>query len=442
MKPNIFLLTIDSIRGSKFFGKEKSSHTPNLDNIIKNGLFFDTSIASSDQTGTSLASIFTGKFPMNSGVTQFNFNFNFETFFDKLENLDYNLYSCITDLAMFKKFTKNFTDNLEYEYGGVNSYPHLDNELGSKIFKRFFENHMAEPWFFYCHLMDLKDPEVLSKEFDNEKFGNTTYDRNISALDIWIGKFLKQLDLTNTLFVITTDHGEYVPNNTNNIEQSMRKVSNVAKKVGFLNSIGKKPFSKSIKFARKMKQKQNDNLSPHEKRNYTLKRAGTELFDDLVKVPLLFIGCGINKNKMVSSQVRHVDIFPTIFELLDLPLSDVSLDGISNVSKYNDSDSIELPCYIETGSLNPKILGKTIGVRTSNYKYFRSRDNPTENIHLYDLQNDPNEDHNLSDEIKIQKMELILKNFLNKSENTLSSDLSDEESKLVEEELRKFGYID
>ena len=138
MKPNIFLLTIDSIRGDRLYGKEKTSHIPNFDYIIQNGLFFNTSIASSDQTGTSLASIFTGKFPINSEVTQFNFNFNFETFFDKLDQLGYNLYSCITDLTMFKKITKNFTDNFEYEYGGTNSYPHLDNKLGSQILKQFF----------------------------------------------------------------------------------------------------------------------------------------------------------------------------------------------------------------------------------------------------------------------------------------------------------------
>ena len=75
MKPNIFLLTIDSVREDRFYGQKKTAVTPNFDYILKNGVYCEQNIATSDQTGTSLASIFTGKYPMNSEVTQFNFNF-------------------------------------------------------------------------------------------------------------------------------------------------------------------------------------------------------------------------------------------------------------------------------------------------------------------------------------------------------------------------------
>ena len=114
MKPNIFLLTIDSVRADRFYGPKKSAITPNFDHIIRNGLFFTHCITPSAQTGTSLASIFTGKYPVSSGVTQHSFNFDFTTFFDELEKLGYNLYSCVTDLLMLKKITKNFKHNLEY----------------------------------------------------------------------------------------------------------------------------------------------------------------------------------------------------------------------------------------------------------------------------------------------------------------------------------------
>ena len=130
---------------------------------------------------------------------------------------------------------------------------------------------MDEPWVFYCHLMDLKDPTVSTKNFDDKRFGKAAYDKNLSALDVWIGKFLECIDLTNTLFVITADHGEYVTSSSNNLEKSIRKISNVGKKFGFLESIGKKPFAASLKIARKMKQKQAEHLTPFEKRNYFLR---------------------------------------------------------------------------------------------------------------------------------------------------------------------------
>ena len=39
-KPNIFFLLIDSFRADKFYGKEKTSVTPNLDSLIKEGVYF------------------------------------------------------------------------------------------------------------------------------------------------------------------------------------------------------------------------------------------------------------------------------------------------------------------------------------------------------------------------------------------------------------------
>ena len=441
MKPNIFLLTIDSVRADRFYGPKKSAITPNFDHIIRNGLFFTHCITPSDQTGTSLASIFTGKYPVSSGVTQHNFNFDFTTFFDELEKLGYNLYSCVTDLLMLKKITKNFKHNLEYVYSGANSYPHLDNDLGSKILKNFLNKKMDEPWMFYCHLMDLKDPTVSTKNFDDKKFGKTAYDKNLSVLDTWIGKFLEYIDLTNTLFVITTDHGEYVTSTSSRLEKSIRKTSEGGKKFGFLESIGKKPFSTSIKFARKMQQKQVENLEPSEKRNYFLKRDGA-IFDDLVKVPLLLIGYGIKEPKIISSQVRHVDIFPTIFELIGLPITNSSIDGKSCVSTYKGIESDELTAYIESASNDPKKSGAVIGVRTPNYKYFRSRYDSKKNVNLYDLQKDPKEEHNILNAELIKKMEEKLSYFIEKSKSVKENKINEDEEAELEKELQKMGYID
>ena len=84
-----------------------------------------------------------------------------------------------------------------------------------------------------------------------------------------------------------------------------------------------------------------------------------------------------------------------------------------------------------------------VGIRTSEYKYFRSRKSSKENIHLYDLQNDPLEENNLA-KINLElvkNMELILSNFLVKLNINASEELSDEESRIVESELKRLGYM-
>ena len=82
-----------------------------------------------------------------------------------------------------------------------------------------------------------------------------------------------------------------------------------------------------------------------------------------------------------------------------------------------------------------------IGIRTSNYKYFRSRNNPQENVNLYDLRNDPTEENNIHDNSVIKKMEDILLDIISKSKSSEENKITDEEAKKLEEELRKMGYV-
>ena len=118
-------------------------------------------------------------------------------------------------------------------------------------------------------------------------------------------------------------------------------------------------------------------------------------------------------------------------------------DGESLVPLLNGESNKSNPVYIETASVTKdEMLGKVVGVRTSEYKYFRSRKSPKEKIHLYDLKNDPLEENNLSKinpEI-VKNMELILSNFLVKL-NVNVSEPDDEESRLIESELKRLGYM-
>ena len=142
------------------------------------------------------------------------------------------------------------------------------------------------------------------------------------------------------------------------------------------NVIGKRRFEKKKKMG---------NLQSSDERNFHLSRASLELFDDLVKVPLLFIGYGIKKQRNISTQTRHVDIFPTIFDIINQEITDTSIDGMSLMPLINDQKFDEIPAYIETGSPNPKEKGKVLGIRTSEYKYFRSRNDSRKNVNLYNL---------------------------------------------------------
>ena len=89
-----------------------------------------------------------------------------------------------------------------------------------------------------------------------------------------------------------------------------------------------------------------------------------------------------------------------------------------------------------------KEFGYLVGIRTSKYKYNRSIDNPKQNVFLYDLQKDPKEEKNIADEHAdiVNEYENILKNCLSQTQNE-EEKLEKSETKIVEEELRRLGYI-
>ena len=107
---------------------------------------------------------------------------------------------------------------------------------------------------------------------------------------------------------------------------------------------------------------------------------------------------------------------------------------------------IEEPAYLEntifaTDTQSPI---PCIGIRTSNYKYFREHNNIQKNIHLYDLRNDPLEENNLADQNQniVKKMEKLLSEIREKLQaNFEETPLTDEETKKIEAELKKLGYI-
>ena len=210
MKPNIFFLTIDSLRADKTFGNTKTSLTPNIDNLIKKGTYFIQAISSADGTGITLGSLFTGCYPFTTGLTHFKFNPNAVTYFQKFKNNGYHTCATIPDISFLLKFTEKVDEKDPYVYDNRRSWLKLNGGIGQQIINRL-EGMPKTPWLYYIHLQDLHSPFFIPKEFDSKKYGESDYERMISSIDLWIGKFLEKIDLSNTVVIISADHGDPIP---------------------------------------------------------------------------------------------------------------------------------------------------------------------------------------------------------------------------------------
>lgn len=451
MYQNIFLLIIDSFRSDKFYGQTLSSKIPNISKLVQEGTYFSQTISAADATILSWSSIFTSKFPFKTGIRSARFNkLNKEivTCFDILKNFNYSFYGYLPKLSETVGLFPNFrNDDYLFDF-----YQGITNGLGDKIINLLESNKMKEPWFFISHAMDLHSPIQISEKFDNDHYGDTYYDRKISEIDFWIGKILKKIDLSNTLLIVTSDHGDYIKSiKKNNLlidfhsnAQTEITVSKIAGKVpNFLKPMKDKMFVLKERYIqeKKLKTISKLNLKPHEKRSLMSGKADTEhfLFDEKIRVPLLFVGKKVPKDFLVHQQVCTVDIFPTIFDMLDIRTK-IDFDGTSLNPLLEGQKIHEKPAYIES---NPLVLTESndvIGIRTSQYKYFRDKDDPKKRVHLFDLITDPNEDENIFHNAKIvSEMEEILQVIL--KNNPIDDSSNNEESEEIEEELRKLGYL-
>ena len=241
------------------------------------------------------------------------------------------------------------------------------------------------------------------------------------------------------------DHGEKIPVDDKDITKFEPKLESVTK-LGrnalpkFSHNLGGKflyGFRKSVA-SFKINQA-NKGLSSYQKRS-RLPHFSMSLYDEIVRVPLIFSWFGIS-TKSITMQVGSVDIFPTIADLLKQPLT-IKLDGNSLFPFFNNRVIPENPIYLHTMPHQEMKNEDSVGIRTSTHKFFRHARKPGKNTHLFNLENDPFENFNISDDFPniISNMEEILQKY-NEDESVTQNEVLDEEEEKISKELKKLGYM-
>ena len=128
-------------------------------------------------------------------------------------------------------------------------------------------------------------------------------------------------------------------------------------------------------------------LTEYEKRNLLClynKNSFNILYDELVRIPLLFMGANVPQNRIIKNQVSTRDILPTLIDMLQLD-QNITTDGNSLFSLIKGKVIDEKPIFIQSSFPMEKESGYLVGIRTSKYKYNRSIDNSKQNVFLYNL---------------------------------------------------------
>ncbi len=228
---NVVVITMDTTRFDHlgFNGYPKDT-TPFLDSLAADAVLFDGAYATSSWTAPSTASIFTGLYPNQHGITAGYFFYQrassqdaevhlnkipaaVQTLPEMMRAAGYRTYGAADNLNICERvgFTRGF-DRFEtwvYE-GGARMNAQLDEWRDELV-------DGDRPFFLYLQYMDPHKPYHLQEPYYQLE-GTVAaqyvkpaarYDSEIAYLDSLIRDIYAKLELDeNTLLILTADHGE------------------------------------------------------------------------------------------------------------------------------------------------------------------------------------------------------------------------------------------
>jgi arylsulfatase A-like enzyme/uncharacterized protein HemY len=388
---NVLLITIDTLRADwlSCYGSEHLD-TPNIDTLSERGVLFLRAFANTSTTLPSHTNILLGTTPPYHGVHD-NVNFvvqeKFLTLAEYLKDHDYSTGAFIGAFPLHAKFGLN---------QGFDTY---DDEMDRLPFQDFIsEERKGEividralswlkkrhsPWFLWIHCWDPHNPYKPPEPYLTQ-YKEHPYTGEVAYVDLVLGRFFSYLEENNlfeeTLVIFTGDHGE--------------------------------------------------SLGQHGEKTH-----GFFAYNTTIWIPLIIASPGFEK-RQVEQYVSHIDIFPTVCDILNLEKPSF-LQGVSLVPVLKGKKVPQRHIYFE--SLHPYYRKGWAPLRGFVFNKEKYTSSPIPE--LYDLGADFDEKNNLAAKRKLDRFEKRLEKIMSdyiSPESQRAEERLDNESL---EKLRSLGYI-
>lgn len=466
MKKNIVLITADSLRPDRLGCYDYQRNTsPNINKLTEKGVIFKRAISTGSST-YSLSSIFSGTYPLMYGGYRFiererpmiadffssknyrtlgihsnpflSSNYNFHRGYDSYLNLLHDttekkavksgIRKLLVDRLSSNKFiyrlTRSLYRKINYMVGRIYD-PRVDGMMVNKVACKWLDN-IDNSFFIWLHYMDTHSPfyppgwalkEIglegisnkmqirarnemsdNSEDMDTEtvKLLSDLYDAEIYFFDSVICNLIEEFksrDLWDeTYFVITADHGE-------------------------------------------------------EFNEHGIVGHPTQLYDELLHVPLIITGGDISKRVSIKRTVSMVDLSPTMIELAGFTADDIpeNMCGTSLMplirgrENYKISEPLSEISHVR-GDLQIKPEHLQVALTTDKWKFIENIGN--NKIELYNLEEDPGEKINLAEKNEKVKNKLAsrVKKHLEENINMEFRDFDYSEDE-IRQNLKDLGYL-
>jgi arylsulfatase A-like enzyme/Flp pilus assembly protein TadD len=391
---NVLLITIDTLRPDRLSCySDEHIQTPEIDRLAEKGVLFLKAFAHTPTTLPSHTNILLGTTPLHHGVHD-NQNFivrdEFLTLAEHLKSSGYATGAFVGAFPLDSRFglTQGF-DVYDDNYGSKNyqefSYVERPAEVVVQKAMDWLENQ-NKPWFLWIHCFDPHQQYNPPEPFKTE-YKDAPYNGEVAYVDQELGKlfaYLKknQSDKT-TLVIFTGDHGE---------------------------SLGQHGESTHGYFA----------------------------YNSTLWIPLIILSPGM-KPAVVDQNVCHVDIYPTVCDILGVQKPDfcqgISLEPVLEGKKMKDLDSRTI--YFESlYAYYSRGWAPLTGVIRKDVKYM---DSPIPE--LYDLTNDFDEKINLAEDENLDGYESALEELMEEQSYSGRTSASLKIDREALDKLKSLGYI-
>jgi len=349
---NIILICIDALRFdcigleknktlvSQYISKQ-AIRTPVIDSIAEKGVRFSQTITTSSYTTSSHASLFTGLNPPGHGLREFfgkTLRKNKVTLAEVLKNNGYRtVHSCEFPYSHLVGLSKG----VEHQFHG------RDNKLFEFLKKRRKENI-----FLFAHFFDIHDPYGYC---ENEIYPGYN--------DDYFNNFEKLKKMAN----VPCEGEKPYRKEYRDILKHYYKASDFsALFTEYVNGIKKfdngrfRIFMENLKALGMLENTLLILFSDHgEGPCQSHFGHGADLYDGIIRIPLMMVYPGTFPDDLeVNSQVRTIDIFPTILELIlnknefDTFTETNNHDGVSLLPYIFTDEKRDLPAYSEVWMQN------------------------------------------------------------------------------------------
>jgi len=402
--PNIILISIDALRADHLscYGYHRNT-SPNIDRLASQGVLFKNAFSQATWTLPSHASIFFSQYVWRHKVDNRNKRLvnSFATLAEILKDRNYATCAFVGGGLLSARFGF-FNQGFEiYDDGSPRRRKHY--KISSYINKllSWLESVRNRKFFLFIHTYDVHSPyNPPAPYFDLYTKGRcegeldyimAVYDGGINYVDDQLGKIFEKLDQLgiddNTIIIITADHGE------------------AFREHGRLGH-GHKPYI------------------------------------EIAHVPLIMKGPGIPRNRTYENYVQHIDIVPTILEILNIPQRK-EMQGRSILPLMKICEIQKCPKTYSWGRDRNRRPQRpfSMSLRTKEWTYIMNQEGLDE---LYDRINDPKEQKNL-----IKKRPLIAQKLKEELEDfiALTSEPKPQVAEKVrideelKEQLKSLGYL-